>query len=503
MQDLGIFLPLMVTIPSRWGHPKTSDEVFMKHKSWLWALFSFLTLPHATAQTANLECLDSITPQELTRWRLEAAQQLEQGTMTDRNVAERIRSCFGTQVPACLQRMNDYVNRNDTAPASMDTPVRSSAAKQPPAELFLNNAARFEYRVPEDIEARAAALGWPSVRYKSRHSGGFDRDTASLLMIYVPGDRVNPPVDYDRWLNFALPEDPINEASHPTPSSPIPSADDYAAEAQGEVALPKVFTMVSLDRRQDDKPAQIYFQRFLRARGNAAFKPEGNADPKRCVSCHPNGLRAISPLGYHVRKDESMMEEEAWKNVQLINDAMVKAAGQRPVSWREAPASTGSTQYKTLLNPAAFGPAIGPVVPLNGRSRTVEFINQCAQKRRTIDLRDIFGRAPGRGNVYRLSSRPQIDPAKVLRFMNCAVCHGSASRAPLNALTAWAQVDYKILVDQSMPLGAHKNPLESSTGEVQDVLTPDERIALANCLQAEFELEIQEKTRWMTQTQCQ
>jgi mono/diheme cytochrome c family protein len=478
-------------------------EVFMKHSQWLWALFSFFSVPHAGALAANLDCPDTITAQDLTRWRLEAAQQLEQGTMTDRSVAERIRTCFGSQVPLCLQRMNDYVSRNDTAPASMDTPLRSSPAKQAPVELFLNQAARFEYGVPEDIEERAAALGWPSVRYKSRHSGGFDRDTASLLMIYVPGDRVNPPVNYDRWLNFALPEDPISEASNPTPSSPIPSAEDYAAEARGEVSLPKVFTMVSLDRRQDDKPAQVYFQRFLRRTGNAVFKPEGNADPKRCVSCHPNGLRAISPLGYHVRKDENMMEEEAWKTVQLINAAMVKAAGQRPVSWREAPVSAGSTQTKALLNPGAFGPAIGPLLPLNGQSRTVEFINQCAQRRRTINLRDIFGRAPGRGNVYRLSSRPQIDPAKVLRFMNCAACHGSASRAPLNALTDWAQVDYKILVDQSMPLGAHKNPLESSSGEVQDTLNPDERIALANCLQAEFELEIQEKTRWLTQTQCQ
>lgn len=477
----------------------------MIHLQWLWTPFLALLLPHASTFAASLDCLDG-TPgsDEVERWRLEAAQQLEQGGITERNLAAQIRTCFGTQVPACLQKMNDYVTRNDVAPASMDSPVRSSPQKQPPAQLFLNGTTNFEYRVPEDIEERAATLGWPSVRYKSRHSGGFDRDTASLLMIYVPGDRVNPPVPYDRWLNFALPEDPVSAASNPTPGSPLPSADDYAAEGRGEIALPKVFTMVSLDRRQDNKAAQVYFQRFLRSgRGNMAFKPEGNSDPKRCISCHPNGLRAISPLGYHVRKNENMMEEDAWQTVQLINDAMVKAAGQRTVSWRDAPVSPGSTQRKALLNPSAFGPSVGPLMPLNGRSRTVDFINQCAQRRRSIDLRDIFGRAPGRGNVYRLSSRPQIDPAKVLRFMNCGGCHGNASRSPLNALTDWAQVDFKILVDQSMPQGAHKNPLESTAGEVQDVLSADERIALANCLQAEFELEIQEKTRWLTQGSCQ
>jgi hypothetical protein len=476
----------------------------MKHLQWLWTFVSVLSFHQSSGLAASLECLDAApTADEVESWRWEAAQQLAQGSITERNLASQIRSCFGTQVPVCLQSLNNYALRNDTAPASMDSPLRSSAAKRPPAELFLNGTANFEYRVPENIEERAAALGWPSVRYKSRHSGGFDRDTSSLLMIYVPGDRVNPPVNYDRWLNFALPEDPVSAAMNPTPGSPWPSADDYAAEGRGEIALPKIFTMVSLDRRQEDRAAQVYFQRFLRnGRGNTTFKPEGNSDPKRCVSCHPNGLRAISPLGYHVRKDENMMEESAWENVKLINDAMVKAAGNRPVSWRDAPVSSGSTQRKPLLNPAAFGPSVGPMVPLNGRSRTVEFINQCAERRRSIDLRDIFGRAPGRGNIYRLSSRPQIDANKVMRYMNCGACHGNAARSPLNALTDWAQIDFKILVDQSMPLGAHRNPLESSTGDVQDVLNADERIALANCLQAEFELEVQEKTRWLTQGTC-
>ncbi len=476
----------------------------MKKSQWLGTLLpGMLVTPSLAA--ASLNCIEG-TPnaQDVQQWRLEAAQQLEQSSITERALADQIRTCFGSQIPMCLQRLTDYVNRNDTASSSLDTPVRSSPQKQPPAQLFLNGTTAFEYRVPENIEERAATLGWPAIRYKSRHSGGFDRDTASLLMIYVPGDRVNPPVPYDRWLNFALPEDPASEASRPTPGSPLPSADDYAAEERGELALPKIFTMVSLDRRQGTTPGQVYFQRFLRpGRGDPTFKPEGNANPKRCVSCHPNGLRAISPLGYHVRKNENMLDEESWQTVKLINDAMVEAAGQRPVSWRDAPARSGSTQRKPLLQPAAFGPSIGPMAPLNGRSRTQAFINQCAPRRTVVEVRDIFGRGPGRNNVYRLSANPQIDAAKVLRAMNCGACHGTASRSPLNTLTDWAQVDFKILVDQSMPLGTHKNPLETSTGDVQDNLNADERIALANCLQAEFELETQEIAAWLTQGSCQ
>jgi hypothetical protein len=45
---------------------------------------------------------------------------------------------------------------------------------------------------------------------------------------------------------------------------------------------------------------------------------------------------------------------QTWKTVQLIKDAMVKAAGEKTVSWREAPVSASSTQRKSLLNPAFF-----------------------------------------------------------------------------------------------------------------------------------------------------
>jgi len=477
----------------------------MRNLQWLGAVLPSIFVPQSLVLAATLNCIEGTpTPQDLEQWRREAAQQLQQSSISERALADQIRRCFGSQVPVCLQRLNDYTNRNDLAPSSQDQPVRASPQKQPPAELFLSGIAAWEYRIPEDIEERAAQFGWPAVRYKSRHSGGFDRDTSALLMIYVPGDRVNPPVTFDRWLNFALPEDPPAETVSPTPAAPIPGADDYAAEERGEVELPKVFTMVSLDHRQGQTPGQVYFQRYLRSGGgNPIFKPESNANPKRCIGCHPNGLRAISPLGYHVRKDENMMDEVAWRTVKLINDAMVQAAGQRPVSWRDAPVRAGASQRKPLLNPAAAGPIVGPTVPLNGRSRTQDFIKQCAQKRSVVEVRDIFGRAPGRGNVYRFSARPQIDAAKILRFMNCAACHGAATRSPLNALTDWAQVDFKILVDQSMPVGAHKNPLESSSGEVQDLLNADERIALANCLQAEFELEIQETAAWLTQGTCQ
>ena len=67
------------------------------------------------------------------------------------------------------------------------------------------------------------------------------------------------------------------------------------------------------------------------------------------------------------------------------------------------------------------------------------------------------------------------------------------------------QVQFKLLVDQSMPLAMHQNPLDAGneTGGVTDQLTPDERFALANCLEAEFDLEQENLGKWLTQESCQ
>ena len=60
-------------------------------------------------------------------------------------------------------------------------------------------------------------------------------------------------------------------------------------------------------------------------------------------------------------------------------------------------------------------------------------------------------------------------------------------------------------VDQSMPSGAHLNPLDQGAADlpVVDDLTGDERIALANCLEKEFELERSSLVKWLTQSTCQ
>lgn len=469
-----------------------------------------------TALTQSLDCIEGqATPELIGSWRQVAADGLQSGSLSAATVAQKIGQCF-PEVPKCMVRLSDYAKRNDNASSLDDLSINDLAQKQPPSEFLVPGSAELKYLFPTDIEKIAKEKGWPTVRYKSRHAGGFDSDTPSLLMVYVPGDKVNPPVGYDRWLNFALPKDTGADELTPLPQAAVPGAQDYADELAGTKDLPRTFTMVTLDRRTASSPAQVYFQMFTReTTGSAVFTPRSNSSVSSCVSCHPNGLRAISPLGYHVRQGEEQLPEEAWKTVELINAAMESAAGDRVVSWREV-ASGVNGDKKPLLSPHAHGPEIGPRKPLNGISRSKEFIlggtlpdgrilAGCYKSRNTVNVTDIFGRAPGKKNIYTLSTNPTIDWEKVSDAMNCASCHNNRSRGALNELTDYAQIDFKILVDQSMPLGAHVNPLEAGDAqtEVTDDLTADERIALANCLQEEFELEQQELAKWLTATSCQ
>lgn len=464
-------------------------------------------LSAAPAQAA-LDCIQgNVSAEALDGWRAEAAQALQSGALSEAEVSAKIKECFGDQVPSCLQRTADYTVRNDIASSQFDEKFDQSPQKRPPAELLTPGATGLDYTIPENVEQLAAEKGWPTVRYKSRHAGGFDPGTPSLLMIYVPGDKVNPPVTFDRWLNIPIPADEGDLALAPTPQMPLPSAQDYMNEMVGAAFLPKTFTMVTLERKNGASPGKVYFQMFRRAQnGDPRFSPQGNSSVTSCYSCHPNGLRAISPLGYHVRAGEQALAPKEWFAVQLINDAMIDAAGNKVVSWRDAVVDQETGAKKPLLNPASQGPILGAVKPLNATGRTEEFIKSCTTKRQTVSVVDIFGRAPGLNNVYKLSEQPDVDWEKVRDAMKCASCHNDKLRGAFNTRTDLSQIDFKILVDQSMPLGAHVNPLEqdeTGTAEVVDELSGDERIALANCLREEFQLEKKELVKWLTQTACQ
>ncbi len=475
--------------------------------------------PNAPVVSEYPNCITGTqTRQKVEAWRNSAAKALE-GSESEAAVAQHIKQCFPAQVPQCVKPVLGYTQRNDIASSSADGSIAQSPERLPPKEFLAPGGNGLQWVIPPNVEEIARANGWPVVRYKSRHAGGFDPETPNLLMVYVPGSTLSPAVNYDQWLNFATPKDGNADGLTPAPQAPLAQDEDFDQGHNFGAGMPRVFTMVSLDRPQNGKPGQVYFQMFDRESQGPKFNPRSNSGVTSCVSCHPNGLRAISPLGLHVRASEAQLPVEDWFAAKVINDSMDTAANKKAVSWRSGKVNG---VMKPFFNAADQGPIMGLETPLNDKfTRSKAFIMGgtlpngqtaagCFKRRNTVSVRDIFGRAPGANNVYTLSANPSIRWDKVRDSMKCATCHNNVDRGGLNNTMDMSQVDFKILVDQSMPDGMHVNPLDTVDGvpgsadsPVKDQLTADERIALANCVAAEFEQEKQFLAKSLSQTRCE
>lgn len=469
------------------------------------------------------------------------------GNETIQSVTTSIESCFPTKIPACLQHVHDYAEQQWTAylPPATETAEetqrrvlpkefwdQSSVSNGKPERfvLFQQTPGSHSYK---DIEQIAREKGWPMVRYKSRMSGGFD-DTTSLLMIRVPGNKLTPPVNYDQYVNIPIPAEP-NDRSGPLdqvkaiPEKKLPSPDEYR-NPNTNYSLGSTVTVVTVEKKDGNKPGKVYFT-FYRRYGEQYFRRDSNPSVRSaCYSCHPNGVRAISPYGYHVRDSEHARgltkPEHEWLATQEMNNSMNQNNGFEMVDWGKVRDPSG--KLRPLLNPAGMGPVVGPIHPLNKKvttgpdghpqtvypSRTKEFIvgedgnHGCARSggylsaTNVIRLPDINGRGgPGRANVFTLTDNPPINWQKVRDQMSCASCHNNRIRGSLNMNTSFNEIAFKILVDQSMPAGAHVDP-SAGNGHVHDDLNPNERIALVNCLRQEFDIERTKMPEWLAQVSC-
>ncbi len=482
---------------------------------------AYKTVEVLTAQPVI--CAAIIEAGSITKWRDGLASTLMDSS-NDNAVTANIKSCYPANVPKCVERMNGYALKDDYADSSLDGTIATLAQKQPPEELR-DPQNPSGYWIPDNIEDVAKQKGWTTVRYRSRHAGGFDGDTPNLMMVYVPGDKVTPPVKFDRWLNFPLPRDYADsaplESLDPTPTLGPPKREDYALPHN----FPGTFTMVSQDLSPSDVPesTRVYFQMFRRKDQSPTFLQGGVVDVRGgCVSCHPNGLRAISPMGYDVRAGEKSLSKDNWDAVELINRKMIEAANNLPPKWGDGVSAEDGVS-RPFYRPDFLGPIVGSAKPVNGLTRKKEFImggviegqqiSGCYNLATSRAVTDIFSRTPGMGPNNRFELSPlaaqNIDPDKVIRAMNCEGCHGGTGgaerkRSPIYDVSS--QVAFKILVDQSMPQGIHTNRfnLDHTIGESVDGLNADERMALLNCLEAEFKRENTSENilKWLKQESC-
>jgi hypothetical protein len=210
-----------------------------------------------------------------------------------------------------------------------------------------------------------------------------------------------------------------------------------------------------------------------------------------------------------------VMADEMWRKVRDMDASMNLNVGFKVPDLGSYKDPNGVV--RPVINFAGMGPVYGPVQPLTRKwvgegaaghveypTRTEEFIKNCAKNQTTYRLPDIFGRAAGRNNRYEWDDSLSYDWKKITKAMNCAACHDGVNRGSLNSRTGTDTIAYKILVDQSMPVGYHKNPLDQGAADrpVTDMLNPNERIALANCLTAEFDMERGKAAQWMTEMSC-
>jgi hypothetical protein len=460
--------------------------------------------PETHATTFPTPCPTAVTGTVIDKWRTSVISSF--GTsLGEAAVAAWVNSCFPppAQVPVCISNLSKYLKRNQ-GENIIDADLHSDAHRRLPDELLVSGSADYNYVFRGDIEQHAKDLGWPVARYKSRHSGGFDSETSSLLMIEVPGSKMNPPVNFDRYINISLQKDDHEDGTNPTPQKNFPDPDTLAAAPDN--SYPHITTMVTVERGTRTSKAHLYFQMFARS-GNI-YKPRTPLNPSGCVSCHPSGLRAISPLGYHVRAGETQLNPDNWMQVKKLG--MDMAAGQvGGITWGGKNDANGN--FIPTLETDSSGPVIGASEPFTQNTRTKEFIvgangtSGCQKFRKTVYVTDIFGRPPGKKNIYAFTSSPPVDWQKVSDAMDCQMCHNNERQGVLNSRTSSGQIDFKILVDQSMPFGMHKNPLDQGTDPtvpVVDQLNPNERIALANCLQVEWNLERTKLRDWLTVDSC-
>jgi hypothetical protein len=451
----------------------------------------------------------------------------------DFSVALQIEQCFPQKIPDCLQRIHSYSQPQGRDAGELQETDEDKLNRLPPPEflapgntmgpnanfqLFQGTPGTPNYK---DIEEIAKAKGWPMVRYKSRLDGGFDL-TPSLLMIRVEGASLTPPSDYDRYINIPLPQDPGEDKLpssqvNPVPQTKIPS--DYSKDIvtsdpndrSGTAQLPKALSIISVKRAKGDSPAEYFFNIFNRKPGTPFFKTREPAmSPVFCYACHANGLRAISPLGYDVtaaqQKNGQVLPDDLWKATREMNSAMLAENDDRLGTWGTVKDPQG--KLRPVIDPVGLGPFYGPETPFSTGTRTQNFIvgedgkSGCAYSIAKIDTTD--KRAPGRENVYNLDPSLPINWRKVRNAMSCASCHDNESHGSLNQATDTNHIHFKIVGSQSMPLGAHLSPLAqgSSSAPVVDSLNENERIALANCLDAEFQLESTHTVDWLKEISC-
>jgi len=153
--------------------------------------------------------------------------------------------------------------------------------------------------LPENYREIAAEKGWTVFKYASRTVPNPPYGSKERVLFYVPGEDGGK---VDKWIQFTLPEDPNNNE--------------------------RLIDYISIDKKEPPEKNRIFFTQFWRDENsrNPQNRLHIGARFDTCYSCHPNGMRELSP------RPGSYSEEDA-PALDFINERM-KSYGE--VDWAGA-----------------------------------------------------------------------------------------------------------------------------------------------------------------------
>lgn len=422
----------------------------------------------------ELVCPTDKQAASLDSWRDKAISSVVSGQYS--LVKNKVKECFTDKVPSCLNELIYHLDLKKTGRVNFATtdpgidenePVEGYHLKSVsdlPSEFHakssLSSLAPDSVKIPPNLFSLAKEKGWKAISYKTRSTGGFDTPP-NLTLIAIPGR------DKDIFLQIS-PKPDNNHAA--TNDNPVPQGDATVGQA--------TLTIISVDKTKRPPVGQLKKLLSENNINNNTYAWKNKTDSQSCTRCHTTPLRTISPIGYRVTNGtEKRMSLEDERTVTEINDMMI---GE--VSWGKAKVDGYEIKKGASASSQPYG-----WTPPNSTTRTESFLKTCAVNSKYFSY-DGFG---GYAYSVRMKDTPQINYEKVSRAMNCVQCHNGNVRGSLHEDFNFDEIRFKIMVDRSMPPGQQLNT--------------DERIALVNCLRAEYSkvsAAWKKSGEWMKKDEC-
>ncbi|MBH47180.1 MAG: hypothetical protein CME71_03315 [Halobacteriovorax sp.] len=175
---------------------------------------------------------------------------------------------------------------------------------------YLDLPREFKDGLPANYQELAREKGWKMVEYRSRTVPNPPYGSFSRVLFLIEGEKV------DKWIQFTLPEDPNNKE--------------------------RLIDFIALEKPEgpNDK-ATPYFTQYWRDGNSRNPKMRTSGSFDNCYSCHPNGMRELSP-------EPGSYSAEGAQNLDYMREAMTNyTAGRGSVDWGGA------------LHPEEYGPPMG------------------------------------------------------------------------------------------------------------------------------------------------